>query len=108
MRDRRELHYVSTVHRVIWKKKLEYFFKKLNWIKDHSSRSRRTNTRELLKLPKHKTARFSEDVLSLLHRAFGMTLPLLLEVNPASNPSKKNKKALIRRERYSKFKAFIL
>lgn len=58
MKARRELNYACTVHRILWNRKPEYLFEKIQGASDNSQRSRRTATENLLKVPKHKSTRY--------------------------------------------------
>lgn len=59
MSGRRELHYACAVQRVIWNKKPEYLFEKLLWVKDSTQRSLRQNLENHLKIPPHKSRRYT-------------------------------------------------
>lgn len=98
MTARRELHYACTVHRVIWNKKPEYLFQKLNWVEDISERSRRPNRNHLLVTPAHHSNRYRGCFKYAAARIWNDLPPPLRNKMTTDTFKNKYKSALLRRQ----------
>lgn len=97
MEARRELQYACTVHRVIWSKNPDYLFEKLAWKRDfpHASRHVMSN---LIKIPKHKSARYEGCFKFAAARIWNDLPPPLREKMSTDSFKRQYKKALLKRQ----------
>lgn len=58
MKNRRDLHFASLTHKVVWNKCPSYLYEKLKWFKDGTAYITRTRESDLLRTPKHQGAGF--------------------------------------------------